>query len=137
MLESGKALEKFRQLVRAQGGDERYVMEPDRLPRASVQKVVTSPRRGYLSEINALEVGLAAITLGAGREKKGQPVDHAVGVVVHHKVGDRVKKGEPLFTLYANDDKKAESAAEQVIRAHRFSRSKVEPLPLFHRTIRS
>ncbi len=137
MLENGRAVEKFRQLVRAQGGDERYVAEPDRLPRASVRKTVSSPRQGYLSQINALDVGLAAVTLGAGREKKGQSIDHAVGVVVHHKVGDRVTKGEPLFTVHANDKKKAETAAEQVLKAHAFSRSKVEPLPLFHRTIRS
>jgi pyrimidine-nucleoside phosphorylase len=137
MLETGKALEKFRQLVRAQGGDERYVTEPDRLPKASIRKTVPSPRQGYLSEINALEVGLAAVVLGAGREKKGQSIDHAVGVVVHHKVGDRVSKGEPLFTVHANDRKKAETAVDRVLMAHAFSRSKVEPLPLFYRTIHS
>lgn len=137
MLESGKALGKFRQLVRAQGGDERCVADPDRLPTASIRKVITSPRQGYLAQVNAREVGLAAVTLGAGRSKKDEPVDHAVGIVVHHKVGDRLKKGEPLFTVHANDEVKAELAEEQVLHAHAFSRSIVEPLPLFYRTIRS
>jgi pyrimidine-nucleoside phosphorylase len=137
MLKGGKALEKFRQLVRAQGGDESYVLNPDQLPKASIVKVIPSPRQGYLAQINARDVGLAAVTLGAGRSRKGEAVDHAVGVVVHHKVGDRVKKGEPLFTIHANDKGKAEEAAAQVLAAHSFSRSEVEPLPLFYRTIRS
>lgn len=137
MLESGKALEKFRQLVRAQGGDERYVSDPDRLPSASIRNVIASPRQGYLAQVNAREVGLAAVTLGAGRSRKGDPVDHAVGIVVHRKVGDRLKRGEPLFTVHANDERKAEAAADQVLQAHTFSRSVVEPLPLFYRTIRS
>jgi pyrimidine-nucleoside phosphorylase len=136
MLEGGKALDKFHELVRAQGGDDRYVTHPDRLPTASIREVVHSPRQGYLARVDALEIGLAAVALGAGRTKKGEPIDHAVGVVVHHKVGDRVKKGERLFTIHANDRRKAKAAVEQVLAAHVFSRSKVPPLPLFHRTIR-
>jgi len=137
MLAGGKALDRFRMLVRAQGGDERYIEEPDRLPTASIRIAVPSPHQGYLAEINALQVGLAAVILGAGRSKKGQAIDHAVGIVVHHKVGERVKKGEPLFTVHANDPAKAEEATEQVLKAHVFSRSPVDPLPLFYRTLRS
>jgi pyrimidine-nucleoside phosphorylase len=137
VLAGGKALDKFRRLVRAQGGDERVIEEPDRLPTASVRKAVPSPRQGYLAQVNALQVGMAAVILGAGRSKKGEPIDHAVGIVVHHKVGDRVKKGEPLFTVHANDPAKAEEAIEQVLKAHLFSRSPVDPLPLFYRTLRS
>ena len=137
VLAGGEALDKFRRLVRAQGGDERVIEEPDRLPTASVRKAVPSPRQGYLAQVNALQVGMAAVILGAGRSKKGEPIDHAVGIVVHHKVGDRVKKGEPLFTVHANDPAKAEEAIEQVLKAHLFTRSPVDPLPLFYRTLRS
>lgn len=137
LLQSGGALDKFRQLVQAQGGDVAYVDQPERLPSARIRDVALSPRQGYLARINALDVGLAAVTLGAGRSKKGEPVDHAVGIVVHHKVGDRVGKGEPLFTVHANDRGQAQAAMEQVLKAHTFSRAGVEPLPLFYRTLRS
>jgi pyrimidine-nucleoside phosphorylase len=89
-LRSGAALERFRSLVEAQGGDVRVVDDPDRLPKAAFVEAVPSPRDGYLSAIDAREVGETVVQLGGGREKKGDPIDHAVGVVAHHKVGDRV-----------------------------------------------
>lgn len=137
LLDNGRAMEKFRQLVRAQGGDEGYLDDPERLPAAAIRKIVRSPKDGYVSQVDALEVGLAAVELGAGRSKKGEAVDHAVGVIVHHKVGDRVRKGEPLFTVHANDRRKGQVAATRVLEAHSISRSKVERLPLFYRTLHS
>jgi pyrimidine-nucleoside phosphorylase len=134
-LADGSALAKFRALVAAQGGDVSQVDDPDRLPRASLIETVSAPKSGYLKEINAREVGLAAVALGAGRARKGDPIDLAVGVGVHHKVGDRVQKGDPLFTVHANDSGKLAAAKDQVLRAHRFSKVKVRRLPLFHRTI--
>ena len=77
-------------------------------------------------------MGEAAVTLGAGRAKKSDPVDHAVGFIIHHKVGDRVKKGEPLFTIHANDQSKLAEAREAVLAAHSFSNDVVSPLPLFY-----
>jgi pyrimidine-nucleoside phosphorylase len=77
-------------------------------------------------------VGEAAVTLGAGRAKKSDPVDHAVGFVIHHKVGDKVEVGEALFTVHANDERKLADARESVLSAHRFSDQPVEKLPLFY-----
>jgi pyrimidine-nucleoside phosphorylase len=128
----GSALEKLRILVQAQGGDVSYIDDPSKFPKAEFVEVVMSPRDGYLSEVQARTVGEAAVTLGAGRAKKSDPVDHAVGFIIHHKVGDPVKAGEPLFTIYANDEAKLEEAREAVLAAHQFSENPVEKLPLFY-----
>jgi len=128
----GSAFEKFRVLVQAQGGDISYVDDTSRFPRAEYVEVVKSPRDGYLSEIQARSVGEAAVMLGAGRARKSDPVDHAVGFIVHHKVGDQVEKGDPLFTIHANDAEKLVEVREVVLSAHAFSEQPVERLPLFY-----
>jgi pyrimidine-nucleoside phosphorylase len=132
----GSGLAKLQALVEAQGGDGRYVVEPDRLPRAALVVTVPAPRSGYLSTVHAREVGETVVELGGGRAMKGDPIDHAVGVVVHHKVGDRVVKGDPLFSVHASDAAKRDVAVERVLQAHRISRTPVAPLPLFYRTIK-
>ncbi len=128
----GSALEKFRILVQAQGGDVSYVDDPDKLPKARIVEVVQAPRSGWLAEINARDVGEASVSLGAGRAKKSDAVDHAVGFIIHHKVGDRVEKGGPLFTIHANDEKRQIEARERVLAAHVFSGEPAPPLPLFY-----
>jgi len=128
----GSAFEKFRVLVQAQGGDVSYVDDPSKFPRAEYVEVVESPRNGYLAQIQARSVGEAAVTLGAGRAQKSDPIDHAVGFVIHHKVGDKLEKGEPLFTIHANDESKLVEAREAVLAAHSFTSEKVTPLPLFY-----
>jgi pyrimidine-nucleoside phosphorylase len=135
-LDGAAALEKFRALVAAQGGDAGVIDRPDRLPTAPLVETVPSSRQGYVAWVDAREIGLTSLDLGAGRVRKGDPVDHAVGVVVHNKVGDRIAKGDPLFTIHARDAAHRDAALERVLRAHRFSRSRVAPLPLFYRTIR-
>lgn len=129
---NGSAFEKFRILVEAQGGDVSYVDNPSKFPRAEYVEVVKSPRNGYLAQIQARSVGEAAVALGAGRARKSDPVDHAVGFVIHHKVGDQVEKGEPLFTIHANSQEKLAEARDAVLSAHVFSEQPVERLPLFY-----
>ena len=135
-LASGKSLAKFRDLVNAQGGDARYVDEPARFPKASWIVNIESPHSGYLSMINAREVGETSVLLGGGREKKGDPIDYSVGVVVEHKVGDRVSKGDLLFTIHANDERKLNMAVDKMLKAHQWSEKPVNPLPLYYGTIR-
>jgi len=135
-LKDGSAFERFRDLVSAQGGDVRYVDDPSLLPRAKFVEEVPAPRSGYLKWVDARQIGEASVALGAGRAKKGDPIDHAVGIVVLHKVGDRVAKGAPLFTLHANDQTKLEAARAQVLAAHQWSAKKVKPLPLFYGTVK-
>ena len=127
-----RAIEKFRALVKAQGGDVNYVDNPDKLPQAEFIEVVESPRNGYLEQVQARSVGEAAVALGAGRAKKGDPIDHAVGFVIHHKVGDKIEKGQALFTIYANDEKLLAQARKKVLAAHGWSDGPIPPLPLFY-----
>ena len=129
---NGTALGKFRVLVEAQGGDASYVDQPEKLPRARLIDQVPSPRTGWLTRLDARAVGEAAVALGAGRASKADAVDHAVGFVIHHKVGDHVEQGAPLFSVHANDEKKLAEARLRVLEAHAIGDSAVAPLPLFY-----
>jgi len=130
---SGAALEKFRLLVRAQGGDVTYVDHPQKFPKAQFVEVVKADRSGYLSQVHARIIGEAAVTLGAGRAKKGDPVDHAVGFITHQKVGDFVERNQPLFTIYANDPAKQAEVRESLRAAFGWSDQPVPPLHLFYK----
>ncbi|MGE5249302.1 MAG: thymidine phosphorylase, partial [Bacteroidota bacterium] len=127
-LADGSAFEKFRVLVEAQGGDVSYIDDPPRFPRARFIEEVKAPRGGCLSEIHARTVGEAAVKLGAGRARKTDPVDHAVGFVIHHKVGDQVREGDPLFAIHANDPSAQAEARESVTAAHVIVDEPVPPL---------
>lgn len=113
LIENGSALEKFRQFIAGQHGDPAVLDHPELLPKAEQQIPVYAPQDGIVQAIDAEEVGLCAMRLGAGRAKKGDAIDHAVGVVLHKKVGDFVSKGEPLATLHVN---RTENLAEVQIR---------------------
>jgi pyrimidine-nucleoside phosphorylase len=134
-LSSGAAWQKFRELIEAQGGDVRAIEEPGRLPKAKLIDPVPAPRSGYLAELNAVEVGAAVVELGGGREQKGDPIDHSVGVVVHYKVGDLVQKGTPLFTVHAGDEAKLAVARERVLAAHAIGDDPVQRLPIFYKRV--
>ena len=136
-LDGEAAWAKFKALVAAQGGDVLFIEQPERLPQARFVLTVPSPSRGYVRQVDAREIGETVVTLGGGRSKKGEAIDHSVGVVVHFKVGDRVTKGEPLFTVHARSREDRDAAVERVLSACRFARERVEALPLFYRTIRS
>ena len=129
---NGSAFEKFRALVKAQGGDVSYVDDTTKFPRAKFVEVVASPMDGNLSQIQARSVGEASVILGGGRAKKSDSIDHAVGLIIQRKVGERVAHGEPLFTIHANDESKLVEAREMVLKAHSFSNESVSPLPLFY-----
>ncbi len=131
-LREGRAWQQFRTLVQAQGGDVSMVDHPELLPKAAFIEEVYAGQEGYLSAIHAREVGETSVDLGAGRTKKGDPIDHAVGVVIHHKVGDFVRKGDLLFTIHANDRSKLAQAKERLLAAHSWTTTPVQPLPLFY-----
>jgi len=132
---SGQAWEKFRQLIVAQGGDVRYVDEPDRFPQAALIETIPSPQSGYLASVRADEIGMVALGLGGGRERKGDTLDYRVGIVMHCKVGDRIEADAPLFTIHATDTAKRDEAVHRALRALTFSPDPVEPLPLFYARI--
>jgi pyrimidine-nucleoside phosphorylase len=129
---SGAAFEKFRILVRDQGGDVSFVDVPEKFPKAKLVEVVKAERSGCLSQVHARMIGEAAMSLGAGRSRKDDPVDHAVGFIIHCKVGERVEKGEALFTIHANEAAKQAEARESVRAAFRWGDKPVAALPLFY-----
>lgn len=131
-LNSGEAWQKFRSMVTNQGGDVSFVDHPDKMPLAAIIETIAAPADGYLKWIDAKEIGETTVDMGAGRKKKEDLIDHAVGVIVHHKVGDKVKKGEALFTLHASSRESFEMAKARILKAHELSTSECPPLPLFY-----
>ena len=111
---SGAALEKMRRVVRAQGGDARVVDEPDRLPLARYHKVVKASAAGFITEIDALELGYASMGLGAGRIRAEDGVDPGAGVRLHVGIGDRVHVGAKIATVYASKRGLVDRGAERV-----------------------
>ncbi len=132
----GRALEKMRTWINAQGGDARAVDDYSILPRARIIADVPAPISGYVQKIDALEVGLTAMSLGGGRAKKGDRIDYAVGVVLRRKVGDRVESGEPLLTVYAEDQGKSKEAEARLLNAIAIGDHESERFPLEHRIIK-
>jgi len=131
-LASGAGFEKFRELVSSQGGDVSFLDDPEKFPKAKFVKTVVSPRDGYVSLVDAEVIGVASVNLGAGRAKKTDDIDHAVGFIIHQKVGNTIKKGQPLFTVHANDAKKLDAAVNDVTKAFEYSTKPFQPLPLFY-----
>jgi pyrimidine-nucleoside phosphorylase len=102
LLDSGRALERFRKFVEAQGGEARVVDEPSLLPHAPRAETVVADRDGFVSGIDARALGELCIDMGGGRRMRGDEVDKAVGFLLRVKVGDRVSKGSPLAEVHSN-----------------------------------
>ncbi|MCX8641935.1 MULTISPECIES: pyrimidine-nucleoside phosphorylase [unclassified Gilliamella] len=105
VIKNGKAIQKFKDLIEAQGGDSSVVDHPEKLASAPYQIALPALKSGYVSRIIADQIGIIAMQLGAGRATKEDIIDPAVGIVLHKKVGDKVTEGEALLTIHANTDK--------------------------------
>jgi pyrimidine-nucleoside phosphorylase len=115
VIASGAASATAEKMIRAQGGDARVVGERSRLEVAGSELVVEAPREGFVTRADALSIGLAAVAMGAGRTRADQAVDHAVGILVEAKPGDRVARGQPLArVLVRSKDAAAAAAAARV-----------------------
>jgi pyrimidine-nucleoside phosphorylase len=134
LLADGTALRKFAQLVEAQSGDARVVDDLSRLPTTPVQQQVSAAESGQVAAIDALEIALAAKSLGAGRDRKDAAIDLAVGIVLQKKVGDAVQRGEPVATVHARTDQAAQQVATRVAGALRIT-AWARPRPLLLRRI--
>jgi pyrimidine-nucleoside phosphorylase len=132
LLDDGSALDRFRRMVAAQGGDVGAVDDVARLPAAPLRLPVPAPRAGYVTAIHAAAVGRVAMDLGAGRRRKGDTIDHAVGLVVRKKVGDAVAPGEPLATVHARDADAARAACAALGACFEIGARRVEPPSLVH-----
>ncbi|MCL2404118.1 MAG: thymidine phosphorylase [Defluviitaleaceae bacterium] len=129
---SGKALEKFAQMVEAQGGDKAYVLEAGRFDVASVIYPVLSPRSGYIASMDTEGIGLCAMGLGAGREKAGDIIDYRAGIIINAKTGDHIAKGQQLAILHASSQRAAETAALKYLACLSFCDHAVAAPPLIH-----
>jgi pyrimidine-nucleoside phosphorylase len=111
-LASGAAREKLRQMIKWQGGDVAVVDDVMRLPQARHSHQVTAATGGYVSSLDALLVGRTAVALGAGRDKKSDPVDLSAGILLRKKPGEKVSAGEPVMELRYNDQSRLSAATE-------------------------
>lgn len=133
-IKNGKALEKFKLFIEAQGGNPDVVDRPDELlPQAEFQIEVTADRDGVISEIEAEELGVAAMLLGAGRETIDSELDLAAGLMLHKKIGDEVKKGESILTIYSN--KEDVDASIKKIKENIQISDHANPVTLIHKVI--
>ncbi len=136
-LESGAALERFRRMVESQGGDPRVADLPDAvLPRAARIIPVPSPRAGYLKSVETETIGTAALLLGAGRLKKEDAIDPAVGLIIRKKLGDQVRKGESLVDLHVNREDRVPDVIELVQKAYEVGATRPRVPPLIHEIIK-
>ncbi len=130
IIKSGKGLAKLKELVEAQGGDPSYVEDPKLFKVPSIVEPVLAEEDGYVKAIKADDIGISALVLGAGRETKESEIDLSVGVIIHKKIGDFVKKGEAIATIYANDRNKKNQSEEIILNAYEIVKDKVDKKPL-------
>ncbi|MCB2291493.1 pyrimidine-nucleoside phosphorylase [Clostridium sp. CS001] len=130
IIKSGEGLAKLRELVVAQGGNPAFVDDMSMFPMPSIVAPIISTEEGYVKAIKADDIGVAALVLGAGRETKASVIDLAVGIVLHKKIGDFVKNGEAIATIYANNDEKQKISEEMVLKAYEIVKEEIIAKPL-------
>ena len=135
-ISSGSALAKLKEFIDAQGGNSSFVDFPDKLPKAKYIIPVESDRDGVVEKINAQNMGLIAMELGAGRATKESKIDLAVGIVLNKKRGDKISKGDILAYVHANDIEKAKKAKQQIIKNFVISKNYINNIPLIYNIIK-
>lgn len=128
-IKNGKALDKFAEFIKAQGGDSEFVYHPELLKMGSIQYEVKATKDGYIQGIDAEKIGNASSVLGGGRVTKDSHIDLSVGIYIHKKLGDKVSKNEPIARIYANDDAKRKEAKKRILEAYTITKDKVETPP--------
>lgn len=135
VIADGSGLKKLAEFVEAQGGDASAVWNPELLPLSDLIIEIPAPEEGFVSRIVCDEIGRCCLILGGGRETKESSIDLGVGFILHKKVGDYVKIGESLATMYASDQGKAETAKQCFIKAYSFAKQKPEDSVLIKKVI--
>ncbi len=135
MITSGRARDKFREIIAQQGGDPKVVDEPQRLPKARAKLDVTATTAGFISAIECERLGIACGVLGGGREKKEDTIDPAVGLEFHCRLGDKVERGARLVTLRYNSDARLSEARQLVESSYVVGAKAPAPRPLIHKVI--
>lgn len=133
---SGAGVAKLAEVIAAQGGDAQQIEQPARLPAAPVRTMVTATDDGYIAGMDAEQIGLVSMRLGAGRFKKGEQIDHRTGLILQAKLGDYRRKGEPLVEVHARTVAEAEGVREALLACYRWSEQPVSGGPLIADIIR-
>jgi pyrimidine-nucleoside phosphorylase len=134
--DSGRALQKFRDMVGAQGGDVSQVDDPSQLPQAQFAEEILAPRSGTVASMDTAELGWSCVRLGGGRLVKSDIIDHAVGFVLPVKVGNQVEKGDSMGIIYANNQDKLSQARQDILAAIKLSGEAVDRLPQFYGVVK-
>ena len=134
-LEGGEALRTLKVWIAAQGGDASYIDNPELFPKSRIIHKVYSTESGYFARIDAEAVGTASVTLGAGRAEKDEPIDHAAGITLYAKPGDKVEKGELLALLHTDRDEAVKAAESAVLKAITISDEAPEKKPLIYKIV--
>ena len=130
-IRDGSGMAKFRELIQAQGGDVRVVDDLESLPKAGQVFQIEAEQTGWVSAVDAKEIGESSVILGAGRVKKGDPIDPAVGIMVKAKIGDKVEKGQVVFEVHVNNEARYHEAMVKIKKALIISQRPVEVPPYF------
>lgn len=136
VIKNGKALEKFKEFIVAQGGKGEIVDNPELLPKAKYLYEVKSNKDGYVTKIHSEQIGVAAMNLGAGRLTKESEIDLSVGIVLNKKRGDQVKAGEVIAYVHSNDESKIKNAEEEIYKAYVIEDEYNENIPLVYEVIK-
>ncbi|MBQ8599723.1 MAG: thymidine phosphorylase, partial [Oscillospiraceae bacterium] len=131
-LTDGSALSKFRDMVKAQGGDSAVVDDYSLFPQASSVRKICAAESGYVGHMDTQSCGVAAMLLGAGRATKEDSIDHAAGIILSVKPGDFVEKGQPLATLYTNDPSSLDDGEQRLRESIHLSAVKPQTQPLIY-----
>lgn len=136
VINNGKALEKLKEMVKAQGGNDKLISNPNLFKTCPYNFDVTSDKEGYINSMNSEQIGISSVVLGAGREKKGDPIDYNAGIILNKKTGDFVSKGDTIATLYTSNESKIKDAKKLFMSSITFSDSKPDEEPLIYEIVK-
>lgn len=135
LIDNGKALEKFREIIECQNGGAKIIENSSLLPQAKIKYEVKSEQSAYVKNIDALKIAKACKLLGAGREKKTDTIDYSVGVYLNKKYGEKVEKNEVFATIHSNNESLIDEAKTLILSAFDFDTNKPEKKPLVYKII--
>lgn len=130
MIQSGKAFTKFLEIVNEQNGDDRYIKSSNKYKKAKFISEIKANQSGYIQSMDALEIGLTSVSLGAGRQKSDDVIDSEAGIILYKKIGDKIEKGDIILNLHTNKEEKIEQAKNRLKAAIRISNEPVKKEPL-------
>jgi pyrimidine-nucleoside phosphorylase len=137
LIENGKAFDKFREIVMAQGGDITYIDNPDKYSPSEFHRKVKADKNGFITKIDTYEIGMSAIDLGAGRMTKEDKIDHKAGIILNHKIGDMILKGDIIADLYSESMPGIKSASKRIYDSISIAEGKPQKPKLIKKTYHS